>query len=1824
MNGFHFWHESCLESPLLPKRLLFMHGSGGETSQRMQETMDKIRQAEAKQSNEAKIRAQFEALRKMTENLASDEEGFTEKDQKAVGKKLRQTETELAREQVTERLDGASMHLEVSEFKTLKGNDLVGWIENIAQKNGTTVDQIIKDNPGVIKKIEQKHVGGKIKQHHVGKHYVLDSTKELKIRIPNRAASQKQLENRVHRTLDESGAKRQEQIIEERNREHLKEAQAKQEEIDGANQKLTERVVAERQNLIGKEVVLPIFLQGLSRNPEAWRTQISRAGQAENAGVKRLETIVDDAPLGWSLETLLNAVNRGRDKVFSFNDLTKHSGFKESEGEFMKRYEALTIEIAKEKNETVKKGLEVEKAQREAFMRQAFELLEAMNDMTEGQASEGISTFDQMIEHEGLQEAKGFKMNVVYDLDSVLGGNATSAQFPAILKQGENWEIKAWNSGNIEGIGANPKTVEEARSFFKTLNVPEKAIAQMHEGFVLEFATACFGLETLIQGGYIKKAQGVLYLDSLPTAHGFSDQNVLLHRVAETFDVQGFGKNRKLHFDSYAAQEMKLNVLKQHDPQEYLRELGRQSFQGREDSQNMEQVRFNQNQNPRKQKRVEYKDRDLDEEKQTPESRWAELISDPALQQFNPETGQYEFNEQLLQDRLEYFLDLGIERYADDPDIDIITELQTANIDLREEDIKEYRTHEKKVRQMAKEIERVESRLQGKKAKSAAIDVNDLNNIEKIQRVEEEIDALEKELNRLQIERDTVNREKRQIISGVMSPEHLDKTYLQVLKDRLSIPKHNQEKLARLLTPSQQHFIQMGYVASGGKMLRESGPAKALESRMETLKKYEHHSILSPVFEQLQQRGVLEKLSGEDMEKIAQSVNQALEEPMVLQDLSLITPDSRESQAGIGVLINDLKNQKGALGAYKIIKVPGSDIEINLGVGVTTEREMAAGVGKSEIVQLDYRTIGVVSVNVGASVGPEGVNAGFTVGQTAIRRCGKLDLHIGATEGFGIKNGMPTVGLAFHVGVEKSRDTYRDEARRRKAHESGTDVVDREDLSVETKMEQLAQIPEFQEMMAELKRMDIPEATRGRMLLDHARRVNERYENAGEAGLKILIPINGFKLTFLPFAGVMLPTVSFIWGGETHVYLSVPETLNAEIQKSGEAVQAQIKKSYAEYAKGKINLVEDRDVKALPQNEFSYTLDGGRSIIPQSHEETHLVLNEMVGSNLKNINEQLHRIGLSLSPGKGATAGLLNFDVHGIGVEERGFQDGERPRVDIRLDPSMRARLVAGEKQDGRHLYLALDQLSGQNLIATRETFILPRKEGGTETLVRITLKSNPSSTANFNQFEDRNSGMMRIETDGSVQIHGTEQGNVMTWEQYQTQKESLIQTGLSTEKIDRYFRENAKVTESGKSATLDSREADIDTAKLQPFAESFIKNRTYAKLVREAKLFDANLGTQKQLMEALQKEWHKINPERPLREVEVNYLRNVLNKLSYADKRGRNAAERKAYFEKHRAFFQKVLEKSLGETLGVKILSDIERSNDELKNLPPDTEVFTVVGTKGVRGLAADLIQDATITNGIDYSNDLAMREAILNQLEPLSENPQDFLRNSLALRAYEQYGLLASPQAKNLLDKLFTNPNQINTLLLDPTTNTAFEQFKKIARQLRAAELSQQPIVLTNDVGMVLTIQVPTKIYAGQLSHCDNPTFAIDHNILIKGFEGYSQGVIHVESQAGHGHVQKTIRQLSLTGRIEKPAPPIEEPLKEEGEPSGEGTGSEDEGAEEGDQTDGGEGEQGGDAPSTFPGETNEETSDGDTGSKKGPFNGAIFQVPWGDQDGGNKIQK
>jgi hypothetical protein len=789
---------------------------------------------------------------------------------------------------------------------------------------------------------------------------------------------------------------------------------------------------------------------------------------------------------------------------------------------------------------------------------------------------------------------------------------------------------------------------------------------------------------------------------------------------------------------------------------------------------------------------------------------------------------------------------------------------------------------------------------------------------------------------------------------------------------------------------------------------------------------------------------------------------------------------------------------------------------VNIGAGAVVDKKGAsagigAEVGKTFELSSKLRLVVTADVGVGGELKTGGkLKPGVGGSGTLVLEKGDFDLFAGV----GVA-GAPVLVMS-RIGFKKRAETYVENARIEGAFGSGTAFLDRTDMSPSEKVERIAQMPEFKELVKNLSQ--VPAATREKILLNVAQRLKKEYELHGEAknaGQKL--KVTGFQILFLtnPQTGATLPipVLSLAVFGETQVYFSLPEGMEKAGDRSNENIQKQINRM-PEYKGAELTFVQDPEAgsKAKALSEIGYrAADGQRILVPQTIEQTHLQASELLSGNLKGLNDRLKPIGIALSRGTGEAEGLLNFDMYGM--HEASLKKAERPRVDVRIDPSMKAKMIVGNPPTAENLHLALDQLRQEDVIITREEFITPRTELGAYKYIRITIKGTQNASRSFNQLENRKSGMLMIDPNGAVRRYKEGGDGVLSWEEYKQEKGKLVEEGLLTElELKAYFEQDRQHSTEGIRASLDAKTPEINSAKLGSFAKEFFKKNSSD--VRMATLFDENIRTDyKGLTEDIKKEWITQN-KREMSSTELNYILSVLRKETYSSPH----KDKEAYRKRNEKLFRDVLTKHFGAKTAEQILKDIKNSGEKSRKLPERSEIFTVVSKQGAKGLREDFIQDGEILNAVDYTNNLEMRIALLKTLRPLPEISTEFMRTSLALRTYELYGMLKGKTGKAQLDAIYKNPR----LLVNPEYKAAFNEFKSLVKQLRAAEISGKTIVLTNEFGMTLEVGMKSEIIAGELSYCDNPTVGINEKIVLRQFKGVMAGAI-----------ERTIRNMGYAGQ-------------------------------------------------------------------------------------------
>ncbi|KKT75916.1 MAG: hypothetical protein UW70_C0026G0004 [Candidatus Peregrinibacteria bacterium GW2011_GWA2_44_7] len=1603
---------------------------------------------------------------------------------------LDQREKKLIKKQAEEILDTKLAHQEVPKVKILKGKAVARWVEDIAKEQGVSLQTMLDANPH-IKVVSQNQVGkGGLKQSHVGRHYVLKGG-ELAIPVKNHSAEQRKLDQSAAEAIvTESGAVMLEKARAQRAKDNDAEDQTLEKNLKKETERIRNEVVGNyKEWVVGKAVPLPDFLQGKKTENE-WGRLVHEAEQKEGSEQKRLFDLLDDEPLGWNTQNLRNAIQNGRPNELSFGDITKEEE-KESESKFISRYESLDKLITEEKNETAKSGLKQEKGRRERIMVQAFQILNALGEANQGEQVQGYRTQDRYQADQSLESAKEFKMKAVYDLDSIVAGEGVAVKLP---------EGEALAKARLEAIGSNPELVKTLQDNLRSMGVQENVLAKINDKTVLELAIACYGMDYLVKEKHIQNAQGLfLYLNTLPS--NFGKENEQFQAVAKTLKLKGgILIDRKVTFNCYTAQNMQLAMLKAKYPEAHARYVAELAFQSQKNTKKLTLESISGGSTLRH-SQTDYLSRVKDAE-----MAFVEIMSAPDIISFDSDAEPMKFNTEQLQRKLNYFLETGVQRYFEDPDLNMLEELQVAGIEVKSEDTEKIKRLNKQINAKSKKARGLEKERRGKTEKAKTLETQN----PKTPREEEKLENLKKEVEALE---------------------------------------------QKSITEQQKLFIQNGYRISGGEMVERRGrqlsemkkfQAELSKDQNEAIRKYKDNVVIQQAFKELYETRAVEfkTLTPEELNQIGQSIENALTQDIQLQPIEQLPP---EVQGALGVLFQKKAEGVGiGVGAYKKIPlVRGWNLNVGAGAVVNNKgADIGVGAEASKTWKLNSKLRLITTVDVGTGVSADGkLKSGVGTSGTLVLEQGDYDLFAGV----GVA-GAPILVMS-RIGFKKRPETYVENARIEGAFRSGTAFLDRSDLSNKEKVEQIAQMPEFKDLVKNLSQ--VPATTREKILLNVAQRLKKEYELHGEAknaGQKLRA--TGLQILFLtnPQTGATLPIpiVSLAVFGETQVYFSLPVGMEKAGEESNTKLQQQIQRM-PEYKGAELTFVEDPEAgsKAKALSEIGYrAADGQRILVPQSIEQTQIQASELLGGSLKGLNDRLKPIGIALSRGTGEAEGLLNLDMYGM--HEASLKKSERPRVDIRIDPSMKAKMVVGNPPTAENLHLALDQLRQEDVIITREEFITPRTELGAYKYIRITIKGTQNASRSFNQLENRKSGLLMIDPNGAVRRYKEGGDGVLNWEEYKQEKGKLMEEGLLTElELKAYFEQDRERSAAGINTSLDSKAPEINSAKLGRFAKDFFKKN--GNDVRMATLFDENIRADyKGLIQDIKKEWITQN-KREMSSTQLNYILSVLRKETYSSPH----KDKEAYRKRNEKLFRDVLTKHFGAKTAEQILKDIKNSGEKSRKLPQRSEIFTMVSKQGAQGLREDLIQDGEILNAVDYTNNLEMRIALLKTLRPLPEISTEFMRTSLALRTYEMYGMLKGKTGKAQMDAIYKDPSVLQQAD-KPEYKATFDEFKSLVKQLRAAEISGKTIVLKNEFGMTLEVGMKSEIIAGELSYCDNPTVGINEKIVLRQFKGVMAGAIERTIRNMDYAGQTPIMELFVGGSWERKAPAA--PKENQGPTTGE----------------------------------------------------------------------
>ena len=1662
------------------------------------------------------------------------------------------------------------------------------YLEETAQAHRMTEAQLIQFN--IDNNNSNFHVNGK-----EGKRWCLKEDTVLVPQDPTEAAAkQAELEEAQRELISSSGAARLEDVLTERDRQLRARAQEQLVTIQAKHSELHESVIGNyRANLQGKVVDLPKFLRGNFKKTghDEWAELLRRAEQGDNPETKRLVLLIDDEPLSWRPSQLRSAVREGGNKKLSFDDITKHK-LGEKESQFFSKYEAAKGELAavkpqaeeeeakintqlgvigyieaelqtqlkdhpelhKERNESyeewrsrissakaiegpkksavistisrletanekldqiLEKSLALTKAHdleediafRESLMVQAFQILQAMREIAEGSELEQ-NAFRRFNEEITTSEAVQNK-TAIYDIDDLLIGTTV------VVEEGH------------EGLGTTTEVVAQVRQGFDTMGVKDKHLKHMDEAFVLKLMVSTCGIDNLVRTGSIVKdtETGSLYLKQLPD--NFAETN--LTAVAESFKMHEIdrGDDWILTFDLEEAGAFKLAWLSKDQTSEgkeaYTRALAAKVFQNQGDTLTMEDIAAGE--------KAIYKKtaKHMLASVGDAESALEDLLTH--RREFDPATGEETINEEELMEDMRYFLNTGIDNFFQDTEIDIVEVLKELGIDLPKETAKQVKKLDKAInkrtRQAARKRMQIDNKLTRQKNQGWSADRA------------REIEDLEREISHLRTKNEADIATRMSIFTSG-NPSYIDQ-----LKTKLALTDDISE-----ISDWQKIFIHNGYAISEGRRMDERIDATNAEQVEALLEQYGNDPLVGPMLHTI----VKSKpdIRVDQLQACVDAVYVGLRRGAEIQaQLAEAETGGSRYIFGVGGMLETMEGEGitgGRAGLYIPIQLPieGLSMSVGIGGGFTEESgfEAEAGAGVAYNLQVDPNFHMTTSLHIGAGFKGAQTYVGATITETFTVTSGVWDFSVSPTGGFklSLQDGI-VLGGAVTVGAGVNMDRYRERQIDKAKFRTCTDILEATDLTNAQKVDAIAKVPGFKEISDQLAQ--VSPTVREQILIE----MFTQYANhVGNVAITELTPppITGFSVTLMPYPPFIVPMVSFAFAGRAKLYFATPGDPNELYTDSNKSLQQELA---AELSKREGQKVRITDTGLLDRTSILMTQMGpsdqpymtGRQKFPVS-------MRDILAGNLEARNDELNQIGINLSAADGGERGLLNLDVNGI-----------RGNVDIRLDPSMEAYLVVGSQKPptSRDLYLALNQMAiGSNLVITREEFITRHKDGGEYKYTRLTIRAVDPAQAErsrqrnyFSDYEELGGPMISFRNDSNLDIDSTDQDNLLIWDEYLARKDELAATGLTTLSLDEY---EADLQRLYVEIFDDSRETIRVNDLEAPAIKFFEANK---ELCSQATLFDKDMGADLSALEAkIRTDLAAASPPiTNISELEMAYVLTVIRKQTYAHPKSPRTPEQKAaYREYNKQYFSRILSEHYSPELAAKFLSDIERNKGQApKKVPATAEIFTVVGHNGAEGLRADTMQNVELLNATDYSNNPAMRMEVLTRLRAMPENDAEFMRTSIATNTLELYYLLKSPEKAVKMQAIYKNP----ALLERPAYKAIFAEFKTLALQLRAAEITGDKIVIRTDYGVEFVAQMSPEIWGGSLGYCDNPTMVVNERIRLGIPEGTTLAGLRTSIQELPGTVQKEIYQFFAAGAVTREDQPTtvrrgqpEEAIKEE----------------------------------------------------------------------------
>ena len=1505
--------------------------------------------------------------------------------------------------------------------------------------------------------------------------------------------------------------------------------------------------------LRNKKATLPKWLKGGEQkvSNKDWAALLKYAEQSDTR-VKRLTEIIDDQPLGWypaDLRAAARQAGRGRLDTLTFNEITLYE-FGEKEKEFFKtmtefkdriaelrdnllpeletskasKIEALKKDVTENHLELVhylelpegsmlaelgEKGLSdkvreiyaldfqtltykeelyektTDLETREKVVTQSYQIFIAFEDIVQGEIVEE-NNYNLLLEHNpGTTKEPIQNPTELYDIDDLLNGET-------VLATGS------------EGIGTTQEVIDTIRNTFAEMGVRPAHLNKIDAEFALRLINACYGLEGSIMNGNIQKGpDGGLYftrLDINSVFNLFHAGNDKLQAVANSLKI----KKGRLEFGINATNNYRISQYIFFENQEmYARELARAAFTNSEVI-SMEDIEAGERLAYRKTAQT------LLSTERDAEAALEDLLTYRRV--FAPGESPDLNEEEILKD-LQHFLETGLENYFSDSNNDAISVLNTAGINIA--DIKqEIEKLDREIKKTSNRKSRVEQRI---KEVTATID----RRKDKGRNTE------------LYEERKTnLNLELQELTNSLQDlHDSRTQTLERPLKELRAEFKLDRDKMDLVqLSPLQIIFIQNGYELSKGRQskdrIKEETETELEKTRI--IEMYSSNEMVSLVFENYSILEIMQTLTPSDLIETAKRVEKMEEIAGMIIYSGLSAEEAIKSDpaasrymfTAAGAVDNQMGGGRGGVAIPLGMELPGDGVTVNLmiapavGGGYTEEGglEGGIGIGGGATVNMDNGFILTMGMNVGAGFrGPQGyigysasVGVGYEHGGFGV---------VGAVHGApGVMGWTPggTLGVSW-VDMERFRDRKKSEALGR----SGSFLIETPYMSIKEKIEVIESLPAFKSIAEDLKNSEeITDLLYQKILWDIFTQHSRLTENKSIAELDPP-PITGLTLTVVPFPPFFVPFIKFAFAGRPQIYFATPEDPNALFTESNISVQAEI----AKYLSGAEAVgVEDSSILEKT-HEFSQIVHNAEGMpMLTGRSEMSIGFEDLLTENLSSYNQELNLDGINLAPGEGAEEGLLSLDFYDL-----------RGNVDIRMDQDMNARLIPSE--DGQRLSIAYNQLNAsENLIITREEFILPHKKGGEYRYTRIFIKSDPNPERNFMQAEEVQTDMLTWrDGSGFKEFQGKyDDGKILNQGEYLGQKESLANQGLTTHRLSEFQRQFQEMSERFMRST---ETAPTFRKGLGDFAVDFYK-KNQSDCLNDT-LFDDNMGAD--YADLIGKIDAQFTGDPALTDMEREYVLSIIRKQTYVSNEGMSPEQRERRYTRNLELFRRVLTDQFGGDAADEMLRLIENSGESsIIELEPGAEVFTVVSRKGAEGMRFNTFsteEHIVLLRAVELIDNPELQQLIVEKLRPIPSDDLEFMRSSIAVHTFEMYYLLKSPKAAMLMMDIYENPSLLNNL----TYKQEFDRFRALAEKLRDSEKKGgEPIDITTDYGATFKVVVNPKIALGRLEYCDNPTVMIDEKIGIVMERGIVTSALEVTLQELPGEIRKEIYEFSLGGGV------------------------------------------------------------------------------------------